>query len=257
MNEAKDSRILIVDDQPGMRETFTDILTDKGYQVEVAEDGYQAIERVRKSPFDIIFMDIRMPGINGVQTYREVKKIDPKAAVIMMTAHAVEDLVREAITEGAYTVIYKPFDVDRIVATIERVIKGMLVLVVDNSLEDRQALKELLEARGYRVAAAKNGTEAVHLVREGSFDIVFLDVGVPNDDGLKTFEEVHKIRPEVPVIMLTGNSEEKSVQNALQKGVYTVLFKPIDVAGLIKTMDEVWEEKRQQKREQVPSPSSS
>src|SRR3990167_3578570 len=133
--QKKDIKILIVDDQPGMLETFTDILEDRGFFVEVAEDGFQAIDKVKKTNYDIIFMDIRMPGINGVQTFREVKKINPKVAVIMMTAYAVEDLIKDAIIEGAYTVVYKPFDMERIISTIERVLTKMLILVKTRSID--------------------------------------------------------------------------------------------------------------------------
>ncbi|OGQ04099.1 MAG: hypothetical protein A2W61_07095 [Deltaproteobacteria bacterium RIFCSPLOWO2_01_44_7] len=242
--QKKDIKILIVDDQPGMLETFTDILEDRGFFVEVAEDGFQAIDKVKKTNYDIIFMDIRMPGINGVQTFREVKKINPKVAVIMMTAYAVEDLIKEAIIEGAYTVVYKPFDMERIISTIERVLTKMLILVVDDRLEDRETFKDLLEARGYKVAAAKTGNEAIDLVKQGNFDIIFLDVRLPDIDGVKVFEEVHKIRPEVPVIMVTGYTAEESIQQAIEKGAYTCLFKPIDVERLVKIMDEIWERKR-------------
>ena len=101
----KTAKILVVDDQIGMLETFTDILEDNGFEVKTAEDGFTAITQVRQNKFDLIFMDIQMPGINGVQTFREIKKISPKTTVIMMTAYSVEDLLEEAIAEGAYTVV--------------------------------------------------------------------------------------------------------------------------------------------------------
>jgi CheY-like chemotaxis protein len=98
-----------------------------------------------------------MPGINGVQTYREIKKLNEKTRVIMMTAYAVEDLIREAIEEGAYTVVYKPFDMENIISTIERLLKTQLVLVVDDRLEDRETFKDLLEARGYKEGRRSQG----------------------------------------------------------------------------------------------------
>ena len=104
------TNILVVDDLKSSRLTLGGILEDEGHNVVLAENGYQAIEAAKQIPFDLIFMDIKMPGINGVQTFREVKKINPQAAVIMMTAYSVEDLVREALEEGAYAVVYKPFD---------------------------------------------------------------------------------------------------------------------------------------------------
>jgi DNA-binding NtrC family response regulator len=113
------TNILVVDDLRSIRLTLGGILEDEGYNVVLAENGYQAIEAAKQTPFDLIFMDIKMPGINGVQTFREVKKINPEAVVIMMTAYSVEDLVKEALEEGAYAVVYKPFDIEKIVSIIE------------------------------------------------------------------------------------------------------------------------------------------
>lgn len=237
----KDVNILVVDDQIGMLETFTDILEDKGYHVETAEDGFTAIDKVKQTPFDIVFMDIKMPGINGVQTFREIKKLSSQTRVIMMTAYAVEDLIKEAIEEGAYTVVYKPFDMERIIHTIERVLKTMLVLVVDDRLEDRETFKDILEARGYKVATAKDGHEAVSLIRKEIFDIVFLDVKMPEFDGVAAFEEIHKVRPEIPVIMVTAYTADELVKQALDKGAYACLFKPLDMEKLVKLLDEIGE----------------
>ena len=114
-----ETNILVVDDLKGMRVTLGGILEDEGHNVVLAENGYQAIEAAKQTSFGLIFMDIKMPGINGVQTFREVKKINPQAAVIMMTAYSVEDLGREALEEGAYAVVYKPFDIENILSIIE------------------------------------------------------------------------------------------------------------------------------------------
>ena len=74
---AKKAKILVVDDMKGMRLTLAVTIEEMGYDVTGVEDGYQAIDAVKKAHFDLIFMDIKMPGINGVQTFREVKKISP------------------------------------------------------------------------------------------------------------------------------------------------------------------------------------
>lgn len=235
----KHRRALIVDDQI-MLETFRDILEDRGFKVETAEDGFTAIEKVQAAPFDIVFMDIKMPGINGVQTYREIKKIRPPTRVIMMTAYAVEDLVKEAIEEGAYTVIYKPFDMDKVIQTIQRVLKTQLILIVDDRIEDRDTFRDVMESRGYKVVTAADGREAIRLVQKGeSFDIIFLDVKMPEFDGLATFEEIHKVRPDIPVIMVTAYTANDLVQVALQQGAYAVLFKPIDMERLVRLLDRV------------------
>ncbi len=117
------TNVLVVDDIKSIRQTLSGMLGDEGYNVVLAENGYQAIEAANQTPFDFIFMDIKMPGINGVQTFREIKKINPEAVVIMMTAYSVEYLVREAMGEGAYGVVYKPFDIEKIVGMIDSALR--------------------------------------------------------------------------------------------------------------------------------------
>ncbi len=233
------AKVLVVDDQIGMLETFTDILEDKGFNVVTADDGFAAIERVKEQSFDIIFMDIKMPGINGVQTFREIKKINPKVAVVMMTAYSVEDLIEEAIAEGAYTVIYKPFDINKVIQTIEKVLDTALILVVDDRLEDRETFKDILGNKGYRVTTAKDGYEAIELVKQGDFDIIFIDVKMPGVDGIKTFEEVHKIKPAIPVIMVTGYSAEELLKDAIDKGAYACIHKPLDMDAILAMVEEI------------------
>ena len=239
------TNILVVDDLRSMRLTLGGILEEKGHNVVTVENGYQAIEAARKTHFDVIFMDIKMPGIDGVQTFREVKKIDPEAAVIMMTAYSVEDLVKEALEEGAYTIVYKPFDIDRIIAIIEELLhEKTLILVVDDQFSDRETLKTILEDKGYRVATAKDGTEAIEMVKSRHYDIIFLDVRLPGMDGVETFEQVKKIDPEATVIMMTGYTEEDLVKRAVSEGAYTCIYKPFDMEKVIGLVGNISKKKK-------------
>jgi DNA-binding NtrC family response regulator len=228
-----------------MRVTLGGILEDKGHNVVMVENGYQAIEAVKQTLFDVIFIDIKMPGINGVQTFREIKKIDRKAVVIMMTAYSVEDLLKEALEEGAYATVYKPFDVDKIIAVIEEVLhEKTLILVVDDKFSDRETLKTILEDKGYRVATAKDGTEAIEMVKSKHYDIIFLDVILPGIDGVETFERVKGIDPEVTVIMMTGYTEEDLVRKAVSEGAYTCIYKPFHMEKLIELVEGISREKK-------------
>jgi len=112
-------RILIVDDNASLCRTMSLVLGRRGYAVTTAKDGPQAISWVKENPFDMILMDIKMPLMDGVETYRRIKKIGPEAVVMMMTAYAVEDLVQKALQEGAYGIIYKPLDIEKVIAVIE------------------------------------------------------------------------------------------------------------------------------------------
>jgi len=243
MNNGK-TNVLVVDDLQSIRLTLGGILEDKGHNVVTVENGYQAIEEANKTHFDVIFMDIKMPGINGVQTFREVKKIDPKAAVIMMTAYSVEDLVKEALEEGAYAVVYKPFDIDRIIAIIDELLKDTLILVVDDQFSDREALKVALEDKGYRVATARDGAEAIEMVKSRHYDIVFLELELPGMSGVETFEQVKQIDPKATVIMMSGYTEEDLVKRIVSGGAYTCIYKPFDMEKVIALVKDIAEEKK-------------
>jgi len=239
------TNILVVDDLRSIRLTLGGILEDEGHNVVTVENGYEAIEVVKRTHFDTVFMDIKMPGINGVQTFREIKKIDPKAAVIMMTSYSVEDLVREALEEGAYAIVYKPFDIDRIIAIIEELLhEKTLILIVDDQFNVRETLKAILEHKGYRVATAKDGAEAIEMVKKKHYDIIFLDVKLPDMNGVETFEQVKKIDPEAAVIMMTGYSVEDLVRRAISQGAYTCIYKPFDMEKVIELVEEICVQKK-------------
>ena len=111
--------ILIVDDDVGVCQTLADILEAKGYQVDTAADGFQAIEKVRKAAYDVALMDIKMPGMNGVETYKKMKRSELKTKVIMITAYALEELIREAYKEGVVGVMHKPLEIDSLIKSID------------------------------------------------------------------------------------------------------------------------------------------
>jgi len=233
------TNVLVVDDLRSIRLSLGGILEDEGYDVVMAENGYQAIEMAKQTPFDLVFMDIKMPGINGVQTFREIKKVNPEAVVIMMTAYSVEDLVREALEEGAYAVVYKPFDIDKIVSIIESALQKTLILVVDDSFTDREALKTILEEKGYGVVTASSGAEALARVKEKRFDIIFLDVRLPDINGVEFFEQVKAIDPEVAVVVMTGYSEAELMQKIIAQGAYTCIYKPFNVDKVVTLVGEL------------------
>jgi general secretion pathway protein E len=115
-----ESSILIVDDNPGMCETLVDILEDKGFTVGMAQDGSTAVEKMRENAYDLFLIDIMMPGMNGVETLRQIKSMNPDATTLIMTGHSqVEGLVSEALWSGVDGVLYKPFDIEDVLQMIQ------------------------------------------------------------------------------------------------------------------------------------------
>lgn len=127
------TRVLIVDDDISFASGLLDILNEMGYDAITVNSGEEALEKVKEVSFDVILMDIKMPVMNGVETYKRIKKISPQTVVIMMTAYSVEDLIKDALKEGAYGVVYKPLDIEKVIKMIEIAKKdGALVMVVDD-----------------------------------------------------------------------------------------------------------------------------
>ena len=241
--------ILIVDDNVGLRKTTSLILARKGYAVATAADGPQAIERVQNKPFDLIFLDIKMAPMDGVETYRRIKKIRPAAVVIMMTAYAVEDLIQEALQQGAYGVIYKPLDIEKVVALVKQAQetrRGALVLVVDDDASTCTIFKNVLRKRGYQVGIAQTGEQAIALARERAYDVIFIDVQLPTLNGLETYLAIKEIHPEAVAVMMTAYCQETAdlVEQALHNSAYTCFYKPLDMTKVIGLVDEICEKKR-------------
>jgi len=239
--------ILIVDDDAGMGETLTDIMEAKGYHAVMALGGYVAIEKVKEMNFDVILMDIRMPGMNGVETFKQIKSIQPDTAVVMMTAYAVEDLITEALHEGAYSVLYKPFDMDRMIGLIDSVKEGGLVLVVDDDRNNCETFRDILEARGYQVSIAWSGEEAIEMARENSYNMVFIDTKLPNMNGLETYLAIKKVSPQSVAVMMASYSREVDdlSEETLGGDVHTYLHKPFEIEEVIQLVDGISRRKRQ------------
>jgi len=113
-------RILVVDDNEDLLDTFSQILKRKGFDVETAADGSTAVDRYLHGDFNVTLMDIVLPGINGVEAFRRIREIDPGASVILMTGYSDEDLMQQAINEGACCVLHKPIRIDKMIDTIKR-----------------------------------------------------------------------------------------------------------------------------------------
>jgi two-component system response regulator HydG len=245
------TNVLIVDDDTSQCKTMSMVLERKGYEVATAEDGLEAIEAVGERPFGMIFMDIRMPVMNGVETYRRIKEIRPDAVVMMMTAYAVEDLVREALEEGAYGIVYKPLDIGRVLAIIEEVTQsrnGALILAVDDDPATCVTLKSILVGKGYEVGIAHSGEEAIATAQQQAYDIILIDMKLPVLNGLETYLAIREINPQAVAIMMTAYRQEMAglVEEALRSNAYTCLYKPIDIEELLRLVAEVRERKRKE-----------
>jgi CheY-like chemotaxis protein len=110
------SAVLVVDDEPGMRDTLVAILEQQGYRVTSAPDGESAFSAVQETAFDVVVMDVRMPGRDGVSVLEEMQH--PPPHVILMTAYALEERLRAAVRAGVFGVLHKPFETRRMLGLV-------------------------------------------------------------------------------------------------------------------------------------------
>ena len=126
--------ILVVDDEPSIRITLAGILEDEGYNVVIAEDGYKGIAAAEKINFNIAFIDMKMPGISGIETFKEFKKISPNTIILLMIAFLDEDALDDTTKLKVQRILYKPLDLDLILKILrENQAKTSILVVNDNS----------------------------------------------------------------------------------------------------------------------------
>jgi DNA-binding NarL/FixJ family response regulator len=116
-------KILIVDDEDAFRAIVKEILIDKEFSAAEASNGLNAIEIFKNNPFDAVLLDLRMPGMDGIETLQELKKIDSHVPIIILTAFGDIPTAVEAVKQGAYDFITKPPEFDELVTTIKRAVE--------------------------------------------------------------------------------------------------------------------------------------
>src|SRR5215468_9797383 len=131
MNTTQPS-ILVVDDDVDTCRNLSDILADLGYHVHTAHDGPGALELVRRNAYDVALLDYKMPGMDGLTLYREIKRLRAGTVAIVITAYASGATSEEAIAAGAWQVLPNPCDVPRLLGLVKEAVGQPMVLLVDD-----------------------------------------------------------------------------------------------------------------------------
>ena len=237
---ATPARVLIVDDETNMRKTLSDILGDDGYDVSTAATGEEAVELCSRERFDIVLMDVRMPGVGGVEAFRQIRRHQEGVRVILMSAYGLDELKRAALDEGAIAFLSKPLDLRQTVKLIDEV-KDTAILVVEEDESISAPLQAALKEQGYRVTVTASPHDALELVEQIRFDLIFVDVNLPAMNGLELYLAIKKITPGAVAIMITGMEEEfeRLAREALRRNAYTVLRKPLDIDHTLALLERI------------------
>jgi CheY-like chemotaxis protein len=230
------ARVLVVDDEESMRITLAANLELEGHEVVEAATGEEALRRARERPVDVVLADIRMPGLHGVELYRHLRREQPGLPVVLMTAFAQESLVEDAMAEGVFTVLHKPFDVAHLLRTLRQAASTPEVLVVDDTQEVAEATVEGLRLCGVRAQAVYDGEAAVERMRSGSIDVCVVDLVMPGTTGPQVVERLRSAGRPVAVIAVSGQDVPEMMRQVAALGDVSCMRKPISIRELAQTI---------------------
>lgn len=239
-----ESRLLLVDDNLDFLDSTKDVLEDADYMVMTASSGEDALALIMEQDFDVVLMDIKMPGLNGLETFLKMKKSDPKIKVILFTAFSMNELIQKALQEGVCDVMDKPLDISNLLKLIEKIRKGReesCILLVDDDRNLCDNLSDALSQNGFKVTSTFDGMQAIREAESDFYDILLLDMRLPGKNGLEVYRELKKIQPELITVIITGYAEEFSEQisQAIDENVYACISKPIDIKSLLAVLKKV------------------
>jgi DNA-binding NtrC family response regulator len=229
-------RILVVDDEPNLRATLAATIELDGFEVIEARDAAEALAITAAQRFDLVLTDIRMPGMNGVELFRALRRRGGTMPVLLMTGFAVEQLVTEALEEGVFTVLHKPFDVSQVIRTLHRAAQAPEVLVVDDSEELTRATCASLQASGVPARGVKCGHEALEVLKKGVTDLCVVDLVMPRMSGPELARRARELDPGLGIIAISGEDVPELVRQAAREGMYSFLQKPFTMRTLVRTI---------------------
>jgi ABC-type amino acid transport substrate-binding protein/CheY-like chemotaxis protein/HPt (histidine-containing phosphotransfer) domain-containing protein len=262
-------RVLVVDDNPSARELLSERLASFTFDVVAVASAREALDRLRQAdmtehkPYRLVLMDWRMPELNGIDAGRRIKQntdnLSLIPAVVLITAYGREEIMLQADEAGLDGILIKPVTpsilFDTVIRTLSdsdatslpmsakpetvKQLSGKVLLVEDNVI-NQQVAGELLETMGVSVTTVNNGIEAVDILHKEGFDLVLMDLQMPEMDG---YEATRRIRMEeqfakLPLIAMTAHAMAEEREKCLASGMNEHIPKPIDPDQLHKVLSQ-------------------
>jgi DNA-binding response OmpR family regulator len=230
-------QVLIVDDDRDLAESLAEMIEARGHLVSIAFSGEAGIARFRQQHFDVAFVDVKMPGMNGVQTFLGLRKIDSTAAVIMMTGFSAEQVLRDATQAGLLRVVDRSAAALEMMPIIEEVKPKRVLIGVGQERSLVSELRFTLLERGYEVDVAYSGEEALERAMDGSADAIILDQHLPVLSGFDLYLALRWAGYPVPTIIAANRAKEHGAAidllQPMTEAILTKPFDPVDVLGEI------------------------
>jgi DNA-binding NtrC family response regulator len=218
--------------------------------VETAGNGTSAVDKFKEQDFDVTLMDIVMPEMNGVEAFKKMKEMQPGAPVILMTAYSDEELIQTARDEGVRQIIHKPIRIDQLIEMITEAASDQPILIIDDDEDICETLTQVLKLEGHEVLTAGSGEEAVDIARARDCQMAFIDIKLPNIDGLETLLRLKEVNPDLLTVMMTGfrNEVKDALEKARAESAITCLYKPFDPAVAADLVKKIGKKPRRTRR---------
>jgi CheY-like chemotaxis protein len=252
-------RVLVVDDEPQVRAAVSEFLSFSDLEVLEAENGLEALLKVKRERPDAVVLDLRMPRLGGLEALKRIRTLDPDITVVVVTGELEDDVHRQALALGARAVLTKPVDLPGLVdvlrggTPVPAAVREMpvesapsqaapapstiRVLVVDDDDEVRGVLAEFLESLGYDVTTQPSATAAIRALVDDPPDAMLLDINMPGLTGEAALPTIRAVAPRVAVIMVSASADEDVARRALAHGAFDYIVKPVDLTYLERSLE--------------------
>jgi two-component system, NtrC family, response regulator HydG len=232
-------QILVVDDDRDICRNLSDIFSDLGYQVDCAHDGQSALELVRQRPYEVALLDLKMPGMDGLTLYREIRKLRAQTVSLLVTAYGTSATEEQALAAGTWKVLAKPVEIPKLLGLVEEALGQPLVLIADDDRDLCHNLWELFRERGLRVSMAHDCREATEQLKQSKFHVVLIDMRFPDSGGSEVFRLVRAANPRARTVLITGHRSELDnlLERLRQEGADAVCYKPFNIPELLGTVE--------------------
>lgn len=247
------AKVLVIDDEALLTDMFRATLGKLGHHVVAATNGLDGLEKFQQSHFDLVLMDYKMPGKNGIQTLKELRAIAPETPTVMLSAWGTSVVENQARQLGVREFLSKNLSLDVILNCLTRILQSTTVpktqpnavpeavsglstshaettpqlLIVDDEPLIGEMLSRYFSKRGYRVSCAANQEEALSLAMRERPNVIILDMYMPGSLGLEVLQSLRAREYHAPVIVLSASQDERLLQACLDAGVLDVMPKPV------------------------------
>lgn len=232
-------KILIVDDEQAICESIKKPFSYIGFTVFTATTAKKSLTIFEKNKPKIIFLDIIMPDVDGLDLLKQFKQMDPSVIVIMVTAKGDAETQKKAMEFGADEFMTKPFSFDdlRVVALqkIEKLLgkSGHMqkphIFIVDDEEKARENLRNYISPRyDCDITEASDGESAIEKVKDVKPDIIFLDIRMPGISGIEAINEIKQLSPDSRIIVISAWKSPDVATKAMAAGAFDYMDKPVD-----------------------------